>query len=64
MVSIFTYDFAVATQAFEKASLRYHALTRYPTLIELAREKGLVSSEQEPILLKWRDDPASWTGVQ
>ena len=63
MVSIFTYDFAVATEAFEKASLRYRALTSYPTLLQLAREKGLVSEEQEPVLLKWRDDPAGWTGV-
>src|SRR5689334_9346337 len=43
MVSIFTYGFAVATEAFEKSSLQYYSLTDYPTLISLAMEKGLVT---------------------
>ncbi|HEX7903119.1 MAG TPA: orotate phosphoribosyltransferase [Chitinophagaceae bacterium] len=63
MVSIFTYDFPVATEAFAKASLAYYSLTNYPTLISLALEKGLVPLDQEGILLKWRDDPANWKGV-
>lgn len=60
MVSIFTYGFPVATEAFKKASLSYQPLTDYPSLIGLAAEKGLISPEQEEILLKWRDDPAGW----
>lgn len=60
MVSIFTYDFPVATEAFEKASLTYHSLTNYPTLLGLAREKGLISAAQEETLLDWRRDPARW----
>ena len=60
MVSIFTYGFPVATEAFEKASLSYQPLTDYPSLISLALEKRLISPEQEEILLKWRDDPAGW----
>ncbi len=64
MVSIFTYGFPVATEAFAAASLEYHSLTNYPTLIELALEKGMVSAGHEGLLLKWRDDPANWNGVQ
>lgn len=63
MVSIFTYGFAVATDAFSKASLNYYSLTDYPTLIELAVAKGIVSADQQQVLLKWRDDPAHWNGV-
>lgn len=63
MVSIFTYGFAVATEAFSTASLPYQSLTDYSTLIETAIQKGMVKPEQESILLKWRDDPANWTGV-
>jgi orotate phosphoribosyltransferase len=63
MVSIFTYGFAAATEAFDKASLVYYSLTNYPSLIGLAVEKGLVSAGQQEILLKWRDDPANWKGV-
>jgi orotate phosphoribosyltransferase len=63
MVSIFTYDFPVAAAAFEKAGLKYYPLTNYPVLIRLAIDKGIVSADQEDILLKWRDDPANWKGV-
>jgi len=64
MVSIFTYGFPAATEAFTAASLPYQSLTDYPSLIELALKKGIVSPEQEEILLKWRDDPAGWKGNQ
>lgn len=64
MVSIFTYGFPAATEAFAAASLPYQSLTDYPSLIELALKKGIVSPEQEEILLKWRDDPAGWKGNQ
>ena len=63
MVSIFNYGFPVATENFEKSSLEYYSLTDYPALIKLALEKGLVSPEQEDILLKWQEDPGGWTGV-
>lgn len=63
MVSIFTYGFPAATEAFKAASLPYQSLTDYPSLIELALKKGIISPEQEGILLKWRDDPAGWKGT-
>lgn len=63
MVSIFTYGFAAATEAFNKSSLTCYSLTDYPTLIESAIQKGIVSAGQQDILLKWRDDPANWNGV-
>jgi orotate phosphoribosyltransferase len=63
MVSIFTYGFDAATEAFAAAGVPYVSLTNYPTMIELAIEKGIVSSEQQPILLKWQADPANWTGI-
>ncbi len=60
MVSIFTYGFSVATEAFEKASLPYHSLTDYPSLIELAVAKNIVSSSQQSLLMDWRENPAEW----
>lgn len=62
MVSIFTYGFPVAAAAFEKAGIKYRSLTNYPILIELAVEKGLVTADQQDVLLKWRQDPGNWTG--
>lgn len=63
MVSIFTYGFPVAAEAFAAAGLEYRSLTNYTSLITLAVEKGLVSPDQQDILLKWREDPAKWSGV-
>jgi orotate phosphoribosyltransferase len=63
MVSIFTYGFIVAAEAFEKAGLPYYPLTDYPSLIQLAADKGMINADQQEILLKWKQDPANWKGV-
>jgi orotate phosphoribosyltransferase len=63
MVSIFTYGFELANEAFKMAGVPNRSLTDYESLIKLAVEKGQVSPEQESILLNWRADPSNWTGV-
>jgi orotate phosphoribosyltransferase len=63
MVSIFTYGFDVATEAFEKAGVTYRSLTNYENLLSLAVQKGIVTPEEESVLLNWRHDPANWKGV-
>lgn len=63
MVSIFTYGFDVAEEAFKQAGVRYIPLTGYEQLIDLAMEKGLIPAEQQEILLNWRKDPANWKGI-
>ncbi|HEX6193638.1 MAG TPA: orotate phosphoribosyltransferase [Chitinophagaceae bacterium] len=63
MVSIFTYGFDVADKAFKDAGLVYRSLTNYENLIALAVSKGIVSPEQESVLLNWREDPANWKAV-
>jgi orotate phosphoribosyltransferase len=62
MVSIFTYGFPAAKESFERAGVEYFPLTTYSVMIELAIEKGIVTKEQEAILLNWRDNPSAWTG--
>lgn len=64
MVSIFNYQFDLAQEAFKRAEVPFFSLTDYPTLLQLALQKRLVKPEEEEILLKWRSDPASWTGVK
>jgi orotate phosphoribosyltransferase len=63
MVSIFTYGFPVAEEAFAKAEVPFQSLTNYNQLVQLALEKGMFDQQLEPVLLKWREDPANWTGV-
>ena len=63
MVSIFTYGFAVAEEAFKKANIPYQSLTNYENLISLALEKGAIAADQQNTLLNWRADPANWKGI-
>lgn len=60
MVSIFTYGFPHADEAFAQAGVTYKSLTNFSSLISLAVEKGQVSAETEQLLLQWRKDPANW----
>ncbi len=62
MVSIFTYGFDAAREAFEAAGIPYRSLTNYETLIGLAIEKGIVPAELQNTLLNWQQNPAGWPG--
>lgn len=63
MVSIFSYGFTQATEAFNVAGVKYISLTNYPTLIKLAIEKGIVTNDIEELLLNWSANPGQWTGI-
>lgn len=62
MVSIFNYGFDVAAEAFEKAGVKLKSLTNYSSMIELAIQKGNVSTEMETMLMQWQKDPSNWKG--
>jgi orotate phosphoribosyltransferase len=63
MVSIFNYGFELAREAFTHARVPFISLTDYSSLLRLAGQKGLIEEEEQEVLLKWRSDPANWTGV-
>ena len=63
MVSIFTYGFPIAAEAFKTAGIPLFSFTNYPTLINLAIEKGLVEPQVENTLLNWANDPAGWQRI-
>lgn len=60
MISIFNYGFDAATTACANAGVKTSSLTNYPTMIELAIEKGLVTADTKETLLNWSKDPANW----
>ena len=60
MISIFNYGFEAATNACANAGVKTSSLTNYPTMIELAIEKGLVTADTKDTLLNWSKDPANW----
>ena len=63
LVSIFTYGFPVAEEAFKQYQLPYRSLTNFPVLIELAIEKGIISARHQQVILQWKEDPAHWKGL-
>jgi len=63
MVSIFNYGFPEAAMAFERAGVPFTSLTNYTALVQVARERGIIKDAVEEVLLKWRDDPANWSGI-
>jgi orotate phosphoribosyltransferase len=63
MVSIFNYGFKQASDAFAEKNVRFLSLTNYDQLVSLAIEKGWMGADMENTLLKWRQDPGSWTGM-
>ncbi len=56
VVSIFTYGLVKAEKAFDEAGISYVSLTNFNALTEVAREKGSISEEDLPMLLKWHED--------
>ena len=64
MVSIFNYGFPEAEKNFAEAGVINYSLTNYENLVNLAIEGGMIGAEQQNTLLKWRLDPANWTGKE
>lgn len=60
MVSIFTYGFEAAQQAFANTNCAYVSLSNYNTLIEVAAIKGIIQPNQIEILNEWRKSPSTW----
>jgi len=60
MVSIFTYGFDEAKNAFANAKVKLHALTNYSVLIDQALRDGYITEKDLVPLNAWRKDPANW----
>lgn len=60
MLAIFTYEFPVALDNFERAGCRLDTLSSYSALLELAVKTGDIESGQLSLLQEWRKDPSAW----
>jgi orotate phosphoribosyltransferase len=63
MVAIFTYGFPEAQKAFESAGIPLVTLTNYDSLLSLAIDKASISTQEQLVLLKWKEDPGNWQGL-
>jgi orotate phosphoribosyltransferase len=60
MMAIFTYNFPLAKENFEKAGIELTTLSRYKTLLEVALESGEIKQSQIESLNEWRRNPSEW----
>lgn len=60
VISIFNYGFDKASQNFQKVNVPVFNLTDYNTLVDVAVEKGFVTSEDLEHLSSWRVSPDTW----
>ncbi len=60
MLSIFTYNFNQAIEAFRKANIELTPLSKYQNLVDMALEMGEITQDQIKTLMEWREDPANW----
>lgn len=63
VVSIFSYEFKTASHQFEEQGIPVVSLTNYTSLIQMFVQNGQLTPLENDILLKWRNDPAAWTGI-
>lgn len=61
LISIFTYGFDVSIENFNKVNVPVFTLTDYTTLVDVAVEKGFVSSDDLEHLSSWRKNPDTWS---
>lgn len=60
MVAIFTYDFPIAAEAFDKAGVKLIALSNYNAMLRAALEINYIKHDDVEALKEWRKDPANW----
>lgn len=60
MISIFSYGFDIAEEAFKKEGMKLQSLSDYNHLIECAIEKKYVDESEKTALVQWRKDPENW----
>lgn len=61
VVSIFTYEFQKASDAFAKANCKFSSLSSYSTLLDEAQKQGYIKTEELALLKQWRSAPAEWS---
>ena len=62
VVSIFTYGLEAGVTKLADANIKAYALSDYPSLVEVALEKKVISNDDLEKLESWRKDPSdeSW----
>ena len=60
IISIFNYGFDKSIENFSKVQVPVFNLTDYTILVDVAVEKGFVTSDDLEHLANWRNSPDTW----
>lgn len=60
MVAIFSYEFDVASENFEKSNVNLTTLSNYSHMLEQAVDSKYITDKELDTLHKWREDPGNW----
>ena len=60
LLAIFSYEFDLARENFEKAACKIITLSSYSYLIEQALEEKYIEESDLNSLTKWRENPSEW----
>ncbi len=61
MVAVLTYDFPSTIKRLRDANVSLFTVSNFQTILEVAREIGYISANDQEVLEAWRIDPANWT---
>ncbi len=60
VIAIFTYGFPSTYAMFEEQGVTLHTLTDFDTLLDVAKEKEMITQEQFDKILEYKADPQGW----
>lgn len=60
VLAVFTYEMEKAATAFANANIKYHALSNFTSLIDLAHTQNYVNEAQYQLLKVWKNDPIAY----
>ena len=60
VVAIFSYDFAKAINKFREGDCKLLTITNFSTLVNVAKENGILEDKELAIVLDWNKDPQGW----
>ncbi len=60
LISIFSYEFDIASNEVQKRNIPFYSLSNYPVLIEEAMNMKYIQASDMELLNEWRKNPSGW----
>ena len=61
VVAIFTYEMVAANEKAQNASVKFHPIATFGTLLDVALEEGRLGSEEIAHIAKFAENPKKWS---